>query len=497
MTKRFLTVFLLSLMTVGLTGRAEAARKPDSIAAYFAPRPVGHPQGLDRKFIAFVDKAERTLDGAFYDIDHEPFVDAFVRAADRGVRIRLVIDDGTYYARYRDGSPDTSRLSDLTRTLRESGIQVRMDNGRSALMHNKFAIIDGKHVWTGSFNLTGSYARNWNNALEIGSRSLAKVYSQQFREMYSDGHFDSLSPSTPWEQMGRIGETRFEVLFAPEDRPGERVLEILAGARHSIHFMQFAFTSDAISDLLVEMKEAGVEVSGIVDHTLYRSTGPYGEFAKLTRAGVPTLVKSGTGKYHHKVFLVDAGTENGIVLTGSVNASSSGDRTNNENMIILHSPALARKYLKNFQKDFGETSTVAARCKVKGRAIAGKRLGRANLHLASKGRAAERIRIEMPPRFPSSGPMPSVEIYRDGEVVTEEMELTQDGRDILIRHLGERDSHEGDSELRIELRGLWLGQIPGVYNFYVSVAHDAGEPLLPLRYQPTLNVQALPDEAVD
>jgi phosphatidylserine/phosphatidylglycerophosphate/cardiolipin synthase-like enzyme len=49
---------------------------------------------------------------------------------------------------------------------------------------------------------------------------------------------------------------------------------------------------------------------------------------------------------HHKVFIIDEK----IVITGSYNFSSSAERTNDENVVILFDPQIAAQYLAEFRR---------------------------------------------------------------------------------------------------------------------------------------------------
>lgn len=52
---------------------------------------------------------------------------------------------------------------------------------------------------------------------------------------------------------------------------------------------------------------------------------------------------------HHKVIIVDGE----VVVAGSFNFSNNADRTNDENMVILHNADIASKFEGEFQKVAG------------------------------------------------------------------------------------------------------------------------------------------------
>ena len=61
----------------------------DSQTVSFGP---GQAVNLVDALITEVNKATSTIDGAFYEIRYQPFVDALIQAKNRGVAIRIVTD---------------------------------------------------------------------------------------------------------------------------------------------------------------------------------------------------------------------------------------------------------------------------------------------------------------------------------------------------------------------------------------------------------------------
>jgi phosphatidylserine/phosphatidylglycerophosphate/cardiolipin synthase-like enzyme len=49
---------------------------------------------------------------------------------------------------------------------------------------------------------------------------------------------------------------------------------------------------------------------------------------------------------HHKVFIIDEK----IVITGSFNFSAGADESNDENVVIIEDPALAKAFMAEFQR---------------------------------------------------------------------------------------------------------------------------------------------------
>lgn len=86
---------------------------------------------------------------------------ALVRAAGRGVRVRIVLERGRGA---RDSQVDASNRETAAR-LKQQGIDVAFDTPRTTT-HTKVAVIDGRHIFLGSHNLTNSALR-YNHELSV------------------------------------------------------------------------------------------------------------------------------------------------------------------------------------------------------------------------------------------------------------------------------------------------------------------------------------------
>jgi phosphatidylserine/phosphatidylglycerophosphate/cardiolipin synthase-like enzyme len=233
--------------------------------------------------------------------------------------------------------------------LERAGIQVK-DDGRSALMHDKFWIFDGRTVWTGSMNATVNDGfRNNNNVLVIESQPLAALYEREFAEMW-DGQFGPTSPSTVGDQGVTVDGTPVYVLFAPEDQVINQLIALIQGAQSSIRFMAFSFTHDELGAAMLARARAGVDVSGIFETR--GSETEYSELSTLYCAGVPVRQDGNPGTFHHKVLVVDGES----LVTGSLNFSQNADESNDENVVIVRNVDIAAQYLGEFERRWAEAT---------------------------------------------------------------------------------------------------------------------------------------------
>ena len=234
---------------------------------------------------------------------------------------------------------DRAGIAELIR----AGIPVVIDK-QSGLMHDKFAVIDGRIVWTGSFNLTENDARrNNNNAIMIYSSELADIFLAEFNEMFVDysfgnkdrfGFFDGF-----WNSGVYINGTVIKAFFSPDDDVEAIIADRVRQAAVSVHFMAFSFTSDTIGDAMVEMHHQGVKVTGIMEKV--GSGTKYSEYAKMKSAGIAVYLDKNPFLMHHKIIIIDGR----IVIIGSFNFTKNANELNDENIIIIDNVEIAQWYV--------------------------------------------------------------------------------------------------------------------------------------------------------
>ncbi|WP_322801222.1 phospholipase D-like domain-containing protein [Thermoflexus sp.] len=297
----------------------------------FPDAPEFHRGGVVDSLIAAIEGARQTLDVAVYDIDLMPVADALLRARDRGVRVRVVTET------------DNAGTKAIAR-LRAGGIPVVTDE-RNGYMHNKFMVIDGERVWTGSMNFTDNDAyQNNNNAALLRSPELARNYAVKFAAMFERRAFGPARSSGDTVPRLTIQGIPVENYFAPEDPTVEAIRAALRNARERIVFMAFSFTHPRIGDVLLERAQAGVEIHGVMERS--GAEAPVSQFNRLRRAGIDVLKDGNPYTMHHKVFVIDRR----VVIFGSYNFSRNAAEDNDENFLIVADPAMAARFEEEFAR---------------------------------------------------------------------------------------------------------------------------------------------------
>lgn len=294
--------------------------------------------GPDEALAAAIDRARLTVDMAIYSLNLWSIRDALLDAWQRGVRVRLVVESDNL---------DGEEVQELI----AAGIPVLGDR-HEGLMHNKFTIIDRWEVWTGSMNYTVSGAYyDHNNLVRIESSEVAEKYLAEFNEMMMDDRFGSDSPADEEATSLKVDGMPVEVLFSPEDGVAEQIIELIDEARRSIHFLAFSFTSDEITNAMMNAAQNyGVSVLGIMDESQVSSNQgtSYEIFQYAGLENLDVRLDGSDDQMHHKVIIIDER----IVIVGSYNFSANAEENNDENLVILHSPKISRLYEEEFERLF-------------------------------------------------------------------------------------------------------------------------------------------------
>jgi len=296
-------------------------------ASPLAPQATG---GLDGPLVEAIDAARLSIDVAAYSLGLNSVRNALLRARDRGVTVRVVMETGNM-----DRSDP--------QIMMEAGIPIVGDNS-DGLMHNKFMVIDKSEVWLGSLNFTdsGTYEDN-NNLIRIHSTEMAENFIKEFEEMFLDNRFgENVGVETP-NPIITIDGTRIHVLFSPDDGVLNALVPLLNGAEQSIHFLAFSFTSNQLGDIVRTKAEADLTIAGVMDKE-QSSSNQGTEFDPFQQAELDVLIDGIDGQMHHKVIIVDEK----IVAFGSYNFSASAEERNDENLLIIYDADIAKQFILEF-----------------------------------------------------------------------------------------------------------------------------------------------------
>lgn len=410
---------------------------------------------LEDRLVHRINQATTSIDLATYEINLPGIIDALVNKAADGVDVRVIADakDGSdphYAERYQTmrlyveklvrgadnvvgTDDDTEVFSDSLmlavedQTLRqefglpsnpegleavtaevgndtESGYMLadaeQKDDGGyyspGNQMHNKFAVIDGKWVFTGSWNftVTGLYGTeenmqndvlggNTQHVVELNSTDLASVFKTEFDEMWGSS---GLTPDPAVSNYhGRkidntlhtvsVGGKEVDIYFsAGDDAIGEMTSYVKNEADYSSYFSIFAWSDQALVDELKYKWEGsyndqegsltGFDVRGVFDQSFWNQwwsasiemTGRTASQESTNNPNVrwnnaaPVYEDAEDRKMHAKTMLIDSTNPSSdpTTIVGSTNWSTNGNDINDENMLFIHDADITNQFLQEF-----------------------------------------------------------------------------------------------------------------------------------------------------
>lgn len=317
---------------------------------------------VDDELVRLIDGAERYMYLAVYNFTKDSVVQAVLRAYKRNIDVRVVGDIDEFY---------TSGYQ----AMYFNNINMTLGNA-NGIQHDKFAVVDDKYVFMGTGNISDTdMVRNNNNWYIIQNDTIVKLYKDEFLQMHN-GLFASQKRQRNTTTSVVMNNSVLELYFSPYqgDEAMDRIISLVESAQTSIHYMIFAHTHDELDAAMVKMaRQRGIPVYGIHDSTfvigvseeapkMYSagfnndgSMSPTGPFVKWD-GNENTSVKNNPahgGKMHCKTVLVDAGTPNARMATGSFNWSNNAINNNDENVIIVNQARIVNTIYEQWKGAWG------------------------------------------------------------------------------------------------------------------------------------------------
>ena len=164
---------------------------------------------------------------------------------------------------------------------------------------------------------------------------------------------------------GSLAAAPTEVYFSPQGGAEAALEKLIDSARQDICAALYFFTSRPLSTAILRAHKRGVKIQVIIDgnNESDYSKGYYlrqrGVDVRYARGLPKNAKKSKKRKYrvkkfglmHHKFMVVD----DKMVATGSYNWTASAEKWNRENLLIIKSSSLVRKYTVEFKKIWEST----------------------------------------------------------------------------------------------------------------------------------------------
>jgi inorganic pyrophosphatase len=340
---------------VGARSRPVRLRPIPFNGRLFPPVQFTEDGRMGEKLIAALDATRETMDLSLLELNHRGLYAAVSRARKRGVKVRIVVDAAHMYP----VAPGQTRSAELQRLIDE-GFDIRVLRGgrEYGLMHNKFAILDGRLLWSGS--------ANWSHAADTFHQENVVYTDDAHRVEGFQASFDWMwGLARPVGERAGVAEggvpadaTRPVVfngvglpayVFAPGVETEEWLLKAIAAARVSIDVAMFSCTSQRLREALLQARERqpGVKVRIVFDAVQYVNLI---DMAWFFLNGFDVRIAFGLmpkkGAMHNK-FVVFDGV---LVQTGSYNWTENAKFNNFENAQFFDDPAIVAAYAGYFER---------------------------------------------------------------------------------------------------------------------------------------------------
>jgi phosphatidylserine/phosphatidylglycerophosphate/cardiolipin synthase-like enzyme len=130
----------------------------------------------DQVIIGYIKSAKKTIDMAIYNLSLDGIHNALSEAKKNGVKIRVLCDRG-------EAQTKNSQILDMI----SEGFDIRYGS-QKGLMHNKFTVVDGTWVETGSYNYSYSATNlNAENQIYLNDNNVVSRYTSDFENVWGSG----------------------------------------------------------------------------------------------------------------------------------------------------------------------------------------------------------------------------------------------------------------------------------------------------------------------
>lgn len=140
-------------------------------------------------------------------------------------------------------------------------------------------------------------------------------------------------------------KTHYRVCFTPQEPCTKLLIHTIRKARNSIYVQAYTFTQWRIAKALIQAHKRGVKVHIILDKSQFKDR--HCQITNyLMHHNIPVWRDDNFNIAHNKVMIIDQST----IETGSFNYTVSAQKYNAENMLIIDSHQLAKRYLHNWKE---------------------------------------------------------------------------------------------------------------------------------------------------
>ncbi|MDE2490955.1 MAG: DUF1669 domain-containing protein, partial [Elusimicrobia bacterium] len=352
------------------------------------PLYVFTPNGdvLEDALVSAIDAARTSVDYAMFSPRSTKVAQALKRAADRGVKVRAVIDQSQSVSQYFKPYADWLALHGVeVKTL--AGPDPDSDFPLAQKMHHKFMILDGKVVETGSANHTKRASMdNYEDVHFLSDKDDVASFAFAFKHLFAVArplpkpaeasiptdeqlredilHPPAPAPAPPAPPQAPLPAAK-TLLFRgrryptsalrPYEPVEEHVVAAIDAAKTVVRMSMYQFEEQGVLDALRRAKKRGVKVQIVLDRSHVYTTGtshlggprkPRPMVVELVKSGFDLLLLKGAGSgiMHNKFLIVD----DRLLEVGSYNYTQQSEDDHFENVVFTNDAGRVKLYLRYY-----------------------------------------------------------------------------------------------------------------------------------------------------
>jgi phosphatidylserine/phosphatidylglycerophosphate/cardiolipin synthase-like enzyme len=237
---------------------------------------ISGAKDTQKVWLDMIQKATRTLDiEQFYVSDEkgqalEPVLEAIRKAAGRGVKVRLLVDE-KFFKTYPDTVKELGTLTNIeTKTIDYAAVA-------GGVQHAKFLVVDGKDMYVGSANFDW---RALSHIHEVGLRVVDETLGRNLLRVFSKD-WGKGAPETVG--IFSAGNSGIELWASPSGYlPSgvgfsfDRLRDLIEGAQRSLKVQVYEYSTKVygsketwpvLQHLIIQAAKRGVKVELVVDAT--------------------------------------------------------------------------------------------------------------------------------------------------------------------------------------------------------------------------------------
>jgi phosphatidylserine/phosphatidylglycerophosphate/cardiolipin synthase-like enzyme len=289
------------------------------------------PASSRAPILDMINGAQSTLDLVIYEMDDSEIMNAMIKAAKRGVKVRAMFD---IRSKHFIPNPNPATM----KTLAAGGVAVKESPALFPITHQKTLIADGSSALVMSFNLCPDYFG--------GTRDFG-ILTTDTNEV------SNIVKTFEADWNGRVYKHSTTPLVWSPDNARQKLLGLINSAATSLDIYSLEVKDTGVIQALGAAVKRGVRVRLIAARLMEGTKEVNADaLARLNEAGV--LSKSMQALFvHGKMVLADYGAASASAYVGSQNFSASSLDHNRELGIISVNPEVLKGLKDIFDSDWG------------------------------------------------------------------------------------------------------------------------------------------------